>query len=142
MSSSNDNWKNPSDQEIDNILDNAKTVAVVGLSAKEDRPSHGVARFLLDYGYDIIPVNPNENEILGRKSFPDLSAVNKRIDIVDVFRKGEATPPIVEEALKLDVGCIWLQEGVVSQKSYDLARKADTPIIMDRCMAKELSRRG
>jgi predicted CoA-binding protein len=142
MVATDEGWKNPDNEQIDSILKEAKTVAVVGLSSKIDRPSHGVAEFLLERGYDVIPVNPNEKEILGRKSYPNLSSIGRRIDIVDVFRRGEATPPIVREALALDISCVWLQEGVVSQDSYRLAHEAGKPIIMDRCIAKELRRQG
>lgn len=130
-------WKNPPRKEIERILKSAATVAVVGLSANESRASHRVAKYLKSKGYKIIPVNPNETEILGEKSCPDLASVGKKIDIVDVFRKSEDTPPIVKTAIAVGAGAVWLQKGIVSQESYDLAQEAGIPIVMDRCMYKE-----
>ncbi|NMC44287.1 MAG: CoA-binding protein [candidate division Zixibacteria bacterium] len=135
-------WKNPDSAAIEAILRDTKVVAVVGLSADPDRPSFRVASFLLQQGFDIIPINPGQKEILGRTCYPDLPSVGRPIDLVDIFRKGEATPPIVSEALALGVKYIWLQEGVVSEESYALAAKAGRPIVMDRCLLKEYSRLG
>ncbi len=136
-SSERNTWQNPSPEDIAKLLEEAATVAVVGLSAKTDRASHRVAKYLKSRGYEIIPVNPRETEILGEKSYPDLASIGKKIDIVDVFRKSEDTPPIVKEAIAVGAGAIWLQEGIISQKSYDMAREAGIPIVMDRCMYKE-----
>jgi predicted CoA-binding protein len=130
-------WKNPEPAEIEEIIRGSKTIAVVGLSSKTDRDSNRVAKYLMEQGFDIIPVNPRETEILGKKSYPDLMAIGKEIDIVDVFRKGEATPPIVREAIRVGVKNIWLQEGIVSQESYDLAVKAGLNIVMDKCLLVE-----
>ena len=117
-------------------------IAVVGMSGKPDRASHRVGQYLMSRGYEIIPVNPGETEILGQKSYPNLRSVDKVVDLVDIFRKGDETPSIVEEAISVGTRYIWLQEGVISQKSYDLALKAEVPIVMDRCMLKEHSRLG
>jgi len=130
-------WKNPTADEIGQIIARSKTIAVVGMSAKPDRASYGVAKYLMEHGFDIIPVNPVESEILGQKVFPNLSAIGRPIDIVDVFRQSDATPPIVKEAIAIGAKYIWLQEGVVSEESYQLAKAAGVPIIMDRCIAKE-----
>lgn len=130
-------WNNPTDSAIREILGKSKTIAVVGLSAKEDRASHRVARYLIENGFEIIPVNPMESSILGQKSWPDLASIDRSIDIVDIFRKSEATPPIVTEALGIGAGTIWLQEGIISEESYKIATKAEIPIIMDRCILKE-----
>lgn len=135
-------WKNPDPADIEGIIRDTKVIAVVGLSADPDRPSHRVAAFLIEKGFDIIPINPGEKEILGRKSYPDLKSVGRSIDLVDVFRKGEATPPIVKEAVSLGVKYIWLQEGVVSEEAYALAVDSGRPIVMDRCLLKEVSRLG
>ena len=136
-SSQKKDWENPPQTEIDRLLTEAKTVAVVGLSANTSKASHRVAAYLKAKGYTIIPVNPNETEILGEKSYPDLASIGKKIDIVDVFRRSEDTPPIVKAAIALGAGAVWLQEGIISQESYELARDAGIPIIMDRCMYKE-----
>jgi len=139
-SSGTETWKNPAPEEIARMLKEAATVAVVGLSAKIDRASHRVAAYLQSRGYEIIPVNPNESEILGEKSYPDLASIGKKIDIVDVFRRSEDTPPIVRDAIAIGAGAIWLQEGIISQESYDLAREAGIPIVMNLCMLKERAR--
>lgn len=136
-SSSKETWKNPPQKEIERILNSATTVAVVGLSAKTTKASHRVAEYLQFKGYEIIPVNPNETEILGEKSYPDLASIGKKIDIVDVFRRSEDTPPIVKAAIAIGAGTVWLQEGIMSQESYDLAHEAGIRIVMDRCMLKE-----
>lgn len=135
-------WQNPGGDEIKSILTGSKTIAVVGLSAKEDRASHRVARYLIEHGFDVIPVNPRETTILGRKSYPDLSSIDKPIDIVDIFRKGDATPPIVKEAVEVGAGNIWLQEGVISDESFQIATEAKIPIVMDRCILKEHANLG
>ena len=133
-------WTNPEPADIGKILRGAKTIAVVGLSSKQDRASNRVSRYLIERGFEIIPVNPREAEILGKKSYPDLASIGRKVDIVDVFRKGETTPPITEEAVKIGAGCIWLQEGVISQESYDISTRAGVPIVMNRCVLKEHQR--
>ncbi len=135
-------WANPDPAEIARILRSTKTIAMVGLSARPERPSNRVAAYLIEQGYDVIPVNPTEVEILGRTCYPDLMSIDRPVDLVNVFRKGEATPPIVREAIAIGAKYIWLQEGVVSQESYDLAVQAGRPIIMDCCMAKQHRRLG
>jgi predicted CoA-binding protein len=133
-------WENPSPEEIKQIIDSSRTIAVVGLSSKPDRASYGVARYLQAQGYEIIPVNPRETEILGQKSYPNLAAIGRPVDIVDVFRRSEDTPPIVKEAIECGARHIWLQEGIFSQESYDLARSAGIPIVMNLCLLKEHQR--
>ncbi|AKX95280.1 CoA-binding protein [Neomoorella thermoacetica] len=114
-------------------------IAIVGLSDKEDRPSYQVARYLQDHGFRIIPVNPAVETILGEKAYPDLEAIpaDIPIDIVDVFRRAEAVPPIVDAAIKRGVPVIWLQEGVVHEEAAARARAAGLEVIMDRCIKKE-----
>ena len=133
-------WQNPEPADIEGIIRDTKVIAVVGLSANPDRPSYRVAAYLIERGFDIIPVNPGQKEILGRRCFPDLKSIGRPIDLVDIFRQGEATPPIVKEALALGVKYIWLQEGVVSQEAYDLAVGSGRPIVMDRCLKEEHTR--
>ncbi len=113
-----------------------KTIAVVGLSDKEDRPSFGVAAYLAGHGYEIIPVNPAIGEWLGRKSYPDILSVPQKIDVVDIFRKSEAVPEIVEQAIKAGAKAVWMQEGVVSDDAARRAEAAGLLVVMDRCMKK------
>jgi predicted CoA-binding protein len=133
-------WKNPPPEEIKQIIDSSRTIAVVGLSSKPDRASNGVARYLQSQGYEIIPVNPRETDVLGQKSYPDLAAIGRPVDIVDIFRRSEETPPIVKEAIAIGARYIWLQEGIFSQEAYDLARAAGIPIVMNLCLLKEHQR--
>lgn len=114
-------------------------IAIVGLSEKEDRPSYQVARYLQDHGFRIIPVNPTVEAILGEKAYPDLEAIpaDIQIDVVDVFRRSEAVPPIVDAAIKRGVPVIWLQEGIVHEEAAARARAAGLEVIMDRCIKKE-----
>jgi len=133
-------WTNPTADEIETLLENAKRIAIVGLSADPSRASNGVGAYLLSQGYEIIPVNPKETEPLGLKAYPDLASVPGRVDIVDVFRRPEFAPDIVRQALEIGVGAIWLQEGVVSPEAYALATEAGMTIVMDKCMLKEHSR--
>jgi predicted CoA-binding protein len=122
---------------IKNILEESKTVAVVGLSPREERDSHRVAKYLQRQGYRIIPVNPNAEEVLGERSYPDLSSVPEPIDIVDVFRRSEVVPDIVEEAIKVGVKTVWMQMGVIHEEAAARAREAGLQVVMDRCMMIE-----
>ena len=103
-------WKNPDDGVIKKLLDTSRTIAVVGMSSNPDRPSYGVSEFLISAGYNVIPVNPKEKEILGQRSYPDLKSIPDKIDIVDVFRKPDAAPEIVKEAVEIGASAVWLQE--------------------------------
>ncbi|HIE28489.1 TPA: CoA-binding protein [Candidatus Poribacteria bacterium] len=131
--------KNATSEEIKSILTTYRIVAVVGLSANEDRESNRVARFLMERGFRIIPINPNHNEVLGQKCFPSLSAIPEDIDIevVDIFRKPSAVPEIVNEAIQRDVKVIWMQEGIVHNDSADKAREHGLQVVMNKCMMKE-----
>jgi predicted CoA-binding protein len=122
------------------ILQDVKSIAVVGISDKSERPSYQVAQFLQEKGYKIIPVNPMVAEVLGEKAYPDISAVPAeiQIDLVDVFRKSEEVMPIVEEAIKRGVSCIWLQEGVVNEEAAEMAKTAGLKVEMDKCIKKVL----
>ena len=126
---------------IPELLRNSRTIAVVGLSSKKYRPSHGVAEYMQREGYRIIPVNPNESEVLGEKSFARLEDVPEHIDIVDIFRRSEFVGPIVEAAIRVGASAVWMQEGVVNEKAAGKAREAGLVVVMDRCILKE-HRRG
>jgi predicted CoA-binding protein len=133
---------NPSaTDEIGELLKRAKTIAVVGLSDSPLRPSHGVSAYMQTQGYRIIPVNPAIQDVLGEKAVASLSAIKEKIDIVDVFRKPESVPEIVDEAIKLGVPAIWLQEDVVHEQAADKARKAGIFVVMDKCILKEHKKR-
>ena len=122
---------------IEKILRESKTIAVVGLSANPARPSHGVARYLQAQGYRIIPVNPLVEEVLGEKCYPDLASVPEAVDVVDIFRRPEHVPAIVEEAIAKGARAVWMQEGIVHQEAAARAREAGLMVVMDRCMLKE-----
>jgi predicted CoA-binding protein len=126
---------------ITELLDTAKTIAVVGLSSKSSRPSYGVARYLQSSGYRIIPVNPNESEVLGEKCYARLEDIPEKIDIVDIFRRSELVPEIVDAAIRIGARAIWMQEGVVNEDSAEKARRAGLTVIMDLCMAPEHQKR-
>lgn len=125
------------DSEIKKLLEEAKTIAVVGLSPNTSRPSNSIARFLIQHGYEIYGVNPGHTEILGRPCFPNLSSVPKAIDIVDVFRNSDAVPEIVKEAILLKAKALWLQEGVEHPDAEKQAQSAGLLVISNRCIFKE-----
>lgn len=130
------------EEEIKEILSHCKTVAVVGISPKEDRPSYRVASYLQSRGYRIIPVRPDEEEILGEKVYHRLMEIPKAItvDAVDIFRRAEDVPPIVEEAIQRGAKVVWMQEGVIHEEARAKAEKAGLKVIMDRCMKKDHQR--
>jgi uncharacterized protein len=127
--------------EVADLLKKAKTIAVVGLSSSPLRPSYGVAAYLQAQGYRIIPVNPTIKGALGEKAYASLAEVPEKIDIVDVFRRSEFVPGVVDEAIKLKLPAIWLQEGVSHRQAADKARKAGMFVMMDRCILKEHRKR-
>jgi predicted CoA-binding protein len=124
------------------ILKATKVIAVVGLSDKPDRPSYGVAAYMQRQGYRIIPVNPAVSEVLGEKAYASLKDVPGTVDMVDVFRKPDALPGIVEEAIAIGAKSVWMQEGVVNNAAADRARAAGLKVVMDRCVLKEHRRMG
>jgi predicted CoA-binding protein len=124
---------------IENIL-NYRTIAVVGISDDPERPSHFVASFLESHGYKIIPVNPKLTEWEGKKCYPDLLSIPEKVDVVDIFRRSEAVPPIVDEAIKIKAKVVWMQEGIVNEEAAAKARDAGIEVVMDRCMKKEYVR--
>ena len=123
-----------SDEQIQDILENSKTIAVVGMSRQEHRPAHSVPRYLKEHGYRIFPVNPRTEEILGEKSYPDLASIPEPIDIVQIFRPAEEAPEIVQDAIKIGASTVWMQEGIVHNAAADTARNAGLNVVMDTCM--------
>ena len=123
--------------EIHDLLKDAKTIAVVGLSSSPLRPSYGVAAYMQHHGYRIIPVNPSIKGALGEKAYGSLADVPEKIDIVDVFRRSDAVSEVVDEAIKLKVPAIWMQEDVVNEEAAAKARKAGIKVVMDKCILKE-----
>jgi uncharacterized protein len=119
------------------ILHSARTIAVVGLSGKRYRPSYGVSEYMKRMGYRIIPVNPEETEILGEKCYPDLDSIPEEVDIVDVFRRPEFVPEIVEAAIRKKAKAVWMQEGVINEDAAHRAEEAGLAVVMDRCILKE-----
>lgn len=127
----------PHSDPILELLQRAKTIAVVGLSCNPLRPSHGVSAYMQSQGYRIIPVNPQIEECLGEKAYPSLLEVPERIDIVNIFRRPEFVPEIVEQAIQLNVPAIWMQEDVIHETAAEKARNAGIFVVMDRCILKD-----
>ena len=125
------------DDEIRKLLTNSKTIAVVGLSDSPLRPSHGVAAYMQTQGYRIIPVNPAVSTVLGEKSYARLEDVPEKIDVVDVFRKADAVPEVVDAAIAVGAKVVWLQEGIVHNAAAEKARAAGLRVVQSRCMLKE-----
>jgi hypothetical protein len=123
-----------SDEELNEILESTKTVAVVGISNKPEQPNHSVPAYLQSQGYRIIPVNPMLQEVLGEKSYPDLLSVPEHIDVVEVFRRNEAVPEIVDQAIEVGAKVVWMQEGVINEVAAETAREAGLEVVMDTCM--------
>lgn len=123
--------------EIEDILRNYHTIAVVGLSSKHHRPSYGVSEYMKKVGYRIIPVNPGEKEVLGEKAYARLEDVPEPIDVVNIFRRSEFVPEIVATAIRLGTKAVWMQEGVMHPQSAERARAAGLKVVMDRCLLKE-----
>lgn len=122
------------------ILADYRRVAVVGLSANWYRPSYFAAKYLMDHGYDVVPVNPNYEEILGRRCYPDLASVPGPLEVVDLFQRSDRVMPFVDEAIRLGAKCIWMQLGVVNEEAAATARAAGLDVVMDRCMKIEFGR--
>ena len=126
--------------DIAALLGSAHVIAVVGLSSKRYRPSHGVAEYMMHAGYRIIPVNPHETEVLGEKSYAKLEDIPEHVDIVDIFRRSEYVPGLVDAAIRIGARAVWMQEGVVHEAAAAKARAAGLQVIMDRCILKEHGR--
>ena len=119
------------------ILSSSRVVAVVGLSVKPDKPSYRVASYLKENGYKVIPVNLEAEEILGEACYSRLSSIPETVDVVDIFRRAEDVPAIVEEAIKIGARAIWMQEGVINEQAVTRAKEAGLLVVMDKCMLKE-----
>jgi len=126
---------------ITQVLETAKTIAVVGLTNTPMRPSYGVSHYMQLQGYRIIPVNPNITEWMGEKAYPSLLEVPEKIDIVDVFRRSDAVPEVVEHAIQIKAPVIWMQEGVIHEEAAEKACRAGIFVVMDRCILKEHRKR-
>ena len=127
----------PSDVVVAELLRSARTIAVVGLSSSRFRPSYGVSQYMQSAGYRIIPVNPNEREALGEKAYARLEDIPEKIDIVNIFRRSEFVPEVVESAIRIGARAVWMQEGVVNEDAAKRARQAGLLVIMDHCILKE-----
>ena len=127
------------DDAIRELLSKAKIIAVVGLSSKRARASFGVSRYMQSVGYRIIPVNPNETEVLGEKAYADLDSIPKdvKIDIMNIFRRSEEVPEVVDAAIRLGAPAIWMQEGVIHDEAAAKARTVGIFVVMDRCLLKD-----
>jgi predicted CoA-binding protein len=122
------------DRVMKEILLSAKTIASVGLSSNQQKESYWIVSYLKDQGYRMIPVNPTADEILGEKAYPDLESVPEKIDVVQVFRKPEDVPPVVDSAIKVGAKVVWMQEGIVNEEAAQKAREAGLQVVMDACM--------
>lgn len=128
------------DGELKQILTTMKTVASVGVSGNEEKPSYGIFKYLVDHGYQMIPVNPGSPEIQGRKTYSDLASIPDKIEIVQVFRKPEDVPPVVDQAIQVGAKVVWMQEGVINEEAARTAEAAGLKVVMNRCM-RETHRR-
>lgn len=126
--------------DIAELLRTSKTIAVVGLSGNPMRPSYGVAEYMRQAGYRILPVNPAETEVLGERCYASLRDVPEKIDIVDIFRRSEFVPEIVEEAIAIGARAVWMQEGVIHDDAAEKARQSGLFVVMDRCILKDHAR--
>jgi len=123
-----------SDKEMKEILLSSKTIASVGLSSSDEKESYWIVSYLKEQGYRIIPVNPKATEILGEKVYASLSDIPDKVDVVQVFRKSEDVPPVVDEAIKIGAKIVWMQEGIVNEEAAQKARAAGLRVVMDACM--------
>ena len=128
------------ERAIQSLLHTARTIAIVGLSPNELRPSNFVGFYLQRHGYRIVPVNPREREILGEESYPSLTAIPFPVDVVDVFRQPDAVPAIAREAVQIGAKTLWLQFGVISEEGAEIAERGGLTVVMDRCMKVEHAR--
>ena len=131
--------QNPSDETLRTLLTEARTIAMVGASSNADKPSHGIMKKMLSAGYRVIPVNPRETEVLGQKAFASLRDIPEKVDIVDVFRRAEETPPIADEAVAIGAKAIWLQSGISNDETARRAEAGGLLAVMDLCIGVEHS---
>ena len=127
-------YSNPSDEELRTLLTNTRTIAMVGASSNPDKTSHGIMQKLQHAGYKVIPVNPRETEVLGERAYASLSDIKVPIDIVDVFRRAEDTPPIADEAVRIGAKSLWLQTGISNDDAAARAKAAGLTVVMDACI--------
>lgn len=123
--------------QIDRILEQIEIIATVGFSRSPAKEAHKVPRYLLDQGYEVIPVNPNADSILGRKAYPDLKSVPKRVDLVQIFRPSDQVKPHVEQAIEIGAKGVWMQVGIVDEEAAAMARDAGLEVVMNHCMRVE-----
>ena len=128
------------DEELKQILAQARTIASVGLSSNPSKESYGVAAYLQDQGYRVIPVNPGADQILGSKAFPDLTSISEPIDVVQLFRRSEEVLPFVQQAIQIGAKVVWMQVGISNPEAAALAESAGVRVVMDRCMREEHKR--
>jgi predicted CoA-binding protein len=129
------NWQNPDDATLRNLLEHARTIAVYGCSPKPDRTSHQIAASLIEQGYNVIPVHPKAETILGQKVYPTLADIPVHVDIVNVFRRAEFTPDVARQAVEIGAGALWLQQGIINEKSYHIAKDGGLIPVMNLCIA-------
>ncbi len=122
------------DNELRQILKTIRTVASVGVSSSEEKPSYWIFNYLKEHGYQMIPVNPTASEILGQKTYPDLASIPQKIEVVQVFRKPEDVPPVVEQAIKVGAKIVWMQKGIINEEAARNAESAGLKVVMNRCM--------
>ncbi len=132
----------PPDDRLRQLLTEARTIAVIGLSSSPTRASHSVARYLQNHGYRIIPVNSHETEVLGERAYPTLGDVPEKVDVVDVFRRPEYTVEVAEDAVKVGAKVFWLQSGIVNEDAQRIAEAGGLDVVMDACMKIEHQRLG
>jgi len=135
-------FTNPTDDELRSLLSSSRRIAVVGASARPDRPSLGIMKMLIAAGFEVVPVTPMESSILGRPTYPSLSDVPGHIDIVDVFRRPADTPPVAEEAVTAHAKALWLQEGIANDEAALIAASGGLAVVMDSCLGKTVHRLG
>ncbi len=125
------------DIELKRILESTRTIASVGLSSNPTKESFGVGSYLIEHGFNLIPVNPTAPEILGRKAYPDLLSIPQKVDVVQVFRPAEDVPPIVEQAIQIGAKVVWMQLGIINHEAARTAQDAGLQVVMDHCMRVE-----
>lgn len=130
-------FQNPPDDKIRELLSQAKTIAVVGLSDKPDRPAYRVAKYLQSAGYRIIPVHPQAEAALGKRAYRSLKEIPEKIDLVDIFVPADRLAPIIEEAIALKLPAVWIQEGIINEEVFENAKSHGLTAVMDRCALKE-----
>lgn len=124
-------------EKLQAIFSTTRTIAVVGLSPKKSRPSYQVADYMIQAGYNVIPVNPGQNEILGRVCYPDLQSIPEPVDVVDIFRRADQVVPVIQEAIAIGARVVWMQQGIINDQAAVLAENAGLLVIMDRCLKVE-----